>query len=95
MVDPEIKVSIKFESIWVTEDGAQVQGIAVKATAEGGSEVYDEYYIKVYQGEELVAEEASNEVIVTALTEGASYTAQVIVVDSHGNEASAEKKLNL
>lgn len=95
VIDPKLNVKISFSSVWVTEDGAQVQGIAVKAEADGGSEVYEEYQMKVFKGEELVAEAASNELVVTPFEAGTSYTAQVTVVDSHGNEAKAEKKLNL
>ena len=95
VIDPKLNVKISFSSVWVTEDGAQVQGIAVKAEADGGSEVYEEYQMKVFKGEELVAEAASNELVVTPFEAGTSYTAQVTVVDSHGNEAKAEKTLNL
>ncbi len=94
VVDPELSVRITFESVFVEEGGSQVQGISVQAVAEGGSEVYEEYQIQVFKGNELVAEAASSEVIVTPFETNSSYTAKVIVVDSHGNEAAAEKTLN-
>ena len=65
----------------------------MSATAIGGSEVYEEYTIQVYEGDTLVLEEASAKAIVTPAISGSTYKAIVTVKDSHGAEATAEKNI--
>ena len=54
----------------------------------GGSGNYVAYSIKLYYNGTLVAEASKNEVIVTPVKNG-TYTAEVYVKDSSGNEATA------
>ena len=64
---------------------SSVRGVYTEAIASGGSGSYVEYYIKVYYNGTLVAEGAEDQMIVT-LANG-TYTAEVYVKDSNGNEA--------
>lgn len=69
------------------------RGVYVEANASGGSGNYVEYYIKVYFNGVLVAEGAKNEIIVTVAN--GTYTAEVYVKDSNGNEATHTTSMTL
>ena len=91
VVDPKLVAKVSTEVVWVAVDGVDVQSLAVTAMAEGGSEVYDEYTIQVYQGDTLVLEETSAEAVLTPVEDGNAYKVVVTVKDSHGAEATVEK----
>ena len=95
VIDPELLVSVEFDVVWVGVEGQEqkVQSLAVSASAVGGSEVYDEYTIQVYESGDLVLEGTSEQIIVTPAVSGATYTAVVTVKDSRGTVATAEKNI--
>jgi hypothetical protein len=95
VIDPELSVSVVFDVVWVEAEGQEqkVQSLAVSVAAVGGSEVYDEYTIQVYESATLVLEAASETVIVTPAVSGKTYKAVVTVKDSHGTVATAEKNI--
>ena len=95
VIDPELTVSVAFDVVWVEVEGQEekVQSLAVSAAAAGGSEVYDEYTIQVYESDTLVLEAANQKVIVTPAVSGKTYQAVVTVKDSRGTVATAEKNI--
>lgn len=64
------------------------RGISVTVQATDGSENYEEYSIKLYRNGTYIGEVSSKEMFVTPLVNG-TYTAEVYVKDSSGNEATA------
>jgi hypothetical protein len=72
---------------------SSVRAVYVEASPSGGSENYVEYYIKVYFNGVLVAEGAKNEIFVTVAN--GTYTAEVYVKDSNGNEATNTSLMTL
>ena len=90
-----VVVSVAFDVVWVEVEGQEekVQSLAVSAAAAGGSEVYDEYTIQVYESDTLVLEAANQKVIVTPAVSGKTYQAVVTVKDSRGTVATAEKNI--
>ena len=87
--EPSLTVSVSMGVGFYTGSSGSVRGVFAEANASGGSGNYVEYYIKVYYNGQLVAEGAEDEMIVT-LANG-TYTAEVYVKDSSGNEATASK----
>lgn len=86
VTEPELTVKASLSVAFISTSSSFVQAVCAKATASGGSGEYVEYYIKVYYNGVLVAEDAANEMYVT-LRSG-TYTAEVYVKDSSGNEAT-------
>ena len=64
------------------------RGISVTVQATDGSENYVEYSIKLYRNGTYIGEVSSKEMFVTPLVNG-TYTAEVYVKDSSGNETTA------
>lgn len=95
VIDPELSVSVAFDIVWVEVEGQEgkVQSLVVSASAVGGSEVYDEYTIHVYESGTLMLEGTGEKVIVTPAVSGATYRAVVTVKDSRGTTATAEKDI--
>lgn len=80
-VDASIGLSTRFTSSGMT------QGVSVTIEANGGSEIYVAYSIKLYYEGEYVGEVSSEEMFASPFKNG-TYTAEVYVKDSDGNEAS-------
>ena len=91
--EPPLSVSASIGVGLYSSDSSMVRGVFATAKASGGSGNYVEYYVKVYYNGKLVAEGAKNEIIVT-LANG-TYTAEVYVKDSNGNEATSTKSMTL
>ena len=72
---------------------ASVRAVCVEAKPSGGSGDYVEYYIKVYFNGALVAEGSEDEILVTIAN--GTYTAEVYVKDSNGNEAIDTNEMTL
>lgn len=85
--EPELLVSASMGVGVYMSSGSSVQGVFTEAIASGGSGNYVEYNIKVYFNGALVAEGTNSQVIVS-LANG-TYTSEVYVKDSSGNEAYA------
>ena len=88
--EPELKVDISMGVGYYMSDTSYVQGVFVEISASGGSGFYTDYYIKLYYNGNLVAEVAKDEVVVAPILSG-TYTAEVYVKDSSGNEVTATK----
>lgn len=93
VVDPPLTVRASIGVGYYMSDSASVRGVYAEAKASGGSGNYVEYYIKVYYNGQLVAEGEKNQIIVT-LANG-TYTAEVYVKDSNGNEATHTSEMTL
>lgn len=76
-----------------TSDGMQ-QGVSVNINASGGSESYVAYSIKLYYEGEYVGEVTEKSMFVTPYKNG-TYTAEVYVKDSDGNEATSTSTTNM
>ena len=88
--EPELKVNISMGVGYYMSDTSYVQGVFVEISASGGSGFYTDYYIKLYYNGNLVAEVAKDEVVVSPILSG-TYTAEVYLKDSSGNEVTATK----
>lgn len=93
VTDPPLTVKASIGVGYYVSSSGSIQGVFVEANATGGSGNYVEYYIKVYFNGSLVAEGAKNQLIVT-LANG-TYTAEVYVKDSNGNEATSTGSMTL
>lgn len=90
--EPQLTVSISMGVGYYMSSSGSVRGVFAETIASGGSGNYVEYYIKVYYNGDLVAEGAQDEMVVT-LANG-TYTSEVYVKDSSGNEATASKTVS-
>lgn len=86
--EPKLTVSASIGIGYYASSSSNVRGVFCQVKPSGGSGNYVEYAIKLYYNGTLVAEASKNEVIVTPVKNG-SYTAEVYVKDSSGNEATA------
>lgn len=80
-VDASIGLTTQFTS------SGMAQGVSVTVKASGGSESYVAYSIKLYYEGEYVGEVSSKEMFASPFKNG-TYTAEVYVKDSDGNEAT-------
>ena len=80
-VDASIGLTTQFTS------SGMAQGVSVTIKASGGSESYVAYSIKLYYEGEYVGEVSSKEMFASPFKNG-TYTAEIYVKDSDGNEAS-------
>ena len=80
-VDASIGLTTQFTS------SGMAQGVSVTIKASGGSESYVAYSIKLYYEGEYVGEVSSKEMFASPFKNG-TYTAEVYVKDSDGNEAT-------
>ena len=90
---PPLAVKASIGVGYYMSSSGSVRGVFVEAEASGGSGDYVEYYIKVYFNGRLVAEGAKDEIIVTVAN--GTYTAEVYVKDSNGNEAIDTRSMTL
>lgn len=88
--EPKLTVIASIGVGYYMSNSASVRGVFVKAESSGGSGNYIIYSIKLYYNGTLVAEDDKNELIVTPIKNG-TYTAEVYVKDSNGNEATITK----
>ena len=89
--DPPLMVRASIGYTISASASGTVRGVSVEADASGGSGNYVEYYVRVYFNGELVAQGAKKEILVTAAS--GTYTAEVYVKDSNGNEATGTGQL--
>lgn len=88
--EPKLTVTASIGVGYYMSDSASVRGVFAEVKPSGGSGDYVEYAIKLYYNGTLVAESSKDEVIVTPVKNG-TYTAEVYVKDSSGNEATVTK----
>ena len=93
VTDPPLTVDASIGVSMVASGSSTVRGVFVEVNAAGGSGEYVEYHIKVYFNGELVAEGTDQKILVT-LANG-TYTAEVYVKDSKGNEATDTASMTL
>ena len=86
--DPKLTVSASIGVGIYASEGSNVRGVFCRVEPSGGTGNYVSYSIKLYYNGTLVAEKNANEVVVTPIKNG-TYTAEVYVKDSNGNEATA------
>lgn len=84
--EPPLSVSASIGIRLYSSDSSMVRGVFATVSPSGGSGTYTDYYIKLYYNGTLVAEGAKDEIIITPVKNG-TYTAEVYVKDSSGNEA--------
>lgn len=88
VTEPKLTVSASIGIGYYASSSATVRGVFCEVKPSGGSGNYVAYSIKLYYNGTLVAEASKNEVIVTPVKNG-TYTAEVYVKDSSGNESTA------
>ena len=88
--EPKLTVKASIGVGIYASQSSNVRGVFCEVKPIGGSGSYVAYSIKLYYNGTLIAEKAANEVIVTPVKNG-TYTAEVYVKDSSGNEATATK----
>ena len=90
VTEPKLKVTGSIGIGYYMSNSSSVSGIFAKANPSGGSGNYVAYLIKLYYNGTLVAESNKDEVIVSPVQNG-TYTAEIYVKDSNGNEATVTK----
>ena len=93
VTDPPLTVHASMGVGYYFTSAGSMRAVYVEADASGGSGSYVEYYIKVYFNGELVTEGAKDEIRVTVAN--GTYTAEVYVKDSNGNEATNTSEMTV
>lgn len=88
--EPKLMVSASIGVTYYSSGSVLGRGVFCEVKPSGGSGNYIAYSIKLYYNGTLVEEVSKNKVIVTPFKNG-TYTAEVYVKDSSGNEATATK----
>ncbi len=83
-----LKVSASIGMAIKTTSNSIQKGVSVTIKASGGSENYVAYSIKLYRNGTYIGEVSDKELFATPFLNG-TYTAEVYVKDSSGNEATA------
>lgn len=93
VTEPALTVDASISVSYIAGSSGFVRAVSVSTVASGGSGNFVEYYMKVYHNGNLVAEGAKKEMLVT-LANG-TYTAEVYVKDSSGNEVTTTKSMSI
>lgn len=92
--EPPLEVSISMGLSFYASDSGSVQGVFAEINPIGGSGNYVACSIVIYYNGEYVGEENSTSIVVTPIQAG-TYTAEVYVRDSSGNEITASKSFTV